>query len=340
MRYFKFLLVPLLLISSVVQAQVPVDFYSASVAVESRDSQAFKLGLREALVQVLSKVAGVPADAVRMRSSLALELSQGELLASQFAYYQQTQNGQPQLRIKASFQESKIMALLQKGGLSFWSPERAPLAVWIITQENNQLAWLNNRAALQTDFENWQKNAVLYWGGAVDFTQPQAVDTRRLWYWDTLYMQSLQTMMNSAVAVIRVQSATQASVSLLADNDNLSVHADNLPQLIEKAISTANLQRAKTEAVQLLSTDSEVALHIENVNDYPNYEAVMRYLADIDTVKELHVLALDKQTLSLAISFQTRLAQLEKKLLDDGYFVTADQGENTHYQLNLRWVGQ
>ncbi len=330
--------------------QAANDFYASSVVVSDRQTDTFRKGLREALVQVLSKVSGVPADIVHLRPSLAQDLAQGDKLASQFVYYNQKfldENGKEmtQLRIKASFPEARIMQLLQKGGLSFWSPDRPQLSVWFIKQDNSSAEWINQDSRYHNLLQRIEDNAVLFWGFAVTTKTPARVDAQRLWQQDAHYLHAiLQQAAGKPILLARIEQQTnqqvKGTVSLLGTSTSQIMQAESFAQWSQQAIDWASLKLAQRYAVQLLSSDSEIVLSFTGVNQYSDYEALLNYVETIDIVKQVHVLSAAAGQLKLAVSFQTANDQLHKRLLDNPQINPSLLHESSLYQLHLHWSGE
>lgn len=330
--------------------QAANDFYASSVVVSDRETETFRKGLREALVQVLSKVSGVPADIVQLRPSLAQDLAQGDKLASQFAYYTKkvvNEQGEElsELRIKASFPETQVMRLLQKGGLSFWSPERPAIKAWFIQHNQGSVAWLNQDGAYQDLLQSLQANAVLSWGFKVLTDVPNTISAPRLWQQDARYLQAIlqeAQAANQLVLLARVEpqgNQLQGTVSLLGASTSHTIVADDFYQWSQQALDWASLELAQRYAVQLLASDSEIVLSFGGVNSYADYEAIIAYVESIDIVKHVHVISAAVGQLQLAVSFQTANQQLHKRLLENAYISPSLLHENSLYQLYFHWSG-
>src|SRR5690554_2152385 len=326
------------------------DFYASSVPVTDRQTDTFRKGLREALVQVLSKVSGVPADIVYMRPSLAQDLAQGDKLASQFAYYNQKivdENGEEitELRIKASFPEARIMQLLQKGGLSFWAPDRPQLSVWFLNQTATSVEWINQNSRYQPLLQYMQDNAVLYWGFTLAAQVPARIDAQRLWQHDANYLQAVvQQAAGKPILLARIEQqhdqGVVGTVSLLGAAAKQTLEADSFAQWSQQAIDWASLQLAQRYAVQLLFSDSEVVLSFSGINAYRDYEALLHFVEGVDIVKQVHVLSAANGQLKLAVSFQTANDQLQRRLLDNPQISASLLHDNSLYQLHLHWSGE
>lgn len=344
------LLILLLLpcLSVPVLAQNTADFYATSVAVADRQTTTFRQGLREALVQVLSKVSGAPVDIVRSRPNLVQDLSQGDKLASQFIYYNHKfidANGkeQTELRIKASFPEKRIMELLQKGGLTFWPEGRAPVRFWALLQAAGSSRWLDSDNLYQQQLQPVFSEAMLRWGFALETQHAAALNPARLWQADAAYLDAImQSMKDQPVLLARIDTlqAQQVggTVSLLGQPGSHLLQAATLAEWVTLAVDWASQQLAARHAVQLLTADSEVVLAVSGVADYAAYEQLLAYIESFDIVKRVYVLSSEPGMLRLAVSVKTELTQLQKRLLAGGKMTPSLVAEDSLYQLNMHWT--
>lgn len=321
-------------------AHAHADFYASSVAVEDRSTEVLRLGLREALVQVLSKASGMPVELIKQRSSLAQELNYGDKLASQFAYHskkvQIDGKWQQKLYLKASFPESKVVSLLQKGGLTFWAPERPALHLLVMEKRGSQTDWFADEYDVLKELQN---QAVLHWGFEIE-QQTVELEPARLWYAD----EALLAQGNKPLLVIRLRPSDSGQVNGSANLVNLELsqffRADNEEQWFQQAIAWAAGQLSAKYAVQLLSRDSEVMLRFSDVNDYQQYQEVLSAIEALDIVQHVYVLGLDANTLRLAVSYTTQLEQLQYQLLQNTSIHLANDAVMSNYQLDLRWQSQ
>lgn len=322
--------------SQVVLAQA--DFYAGVVAVEDRSTEALRQGLREALVQVMSKASGMSGDLIKQRSSLAQDLAYGDKLASQFAYHSKKicegEDCQQQLYLKASFPENKIVSLLQKGGLTFWAPIRPKLKLLVLEKQGNQASWFEDE---QEVLKYLQDNAILDWGFAIEQEQLD-LEPNNLWYAeDALLAQNEQPLL---LLRLRQTDAEQASGSASLANlaQTQFLQADTLERWFKQAIDWAAEQLADKYAVQLLATDSEIVLKFIGVKNFQQYESIVSAVEALDIVQHAYVLGLDKQALRLAVSYTTQLEQLKQQLLRNKNMQLGSENLHNNYQLDLQWV--
>lgn len=337
----------ILCLPALVQAQVPVDFYATSVAVDDRSSNNFRKALREALVQVLSKASGAPADFVRSRPQLQQDLAQGDKLASQFVYYQQAivlANGteQSQLRLKVSFPESRVMALLQQGGLTFWAPPRPEIYFWLVYQKGTAIVFVDQELILKRQWQLALSQPILQWGIKVASHRPQALNAQRLWQMDESYRDAL---LNDAegkpILLAKIDTATDAqvvgTVSFVGRSGSQLIQAARLDLWVDQAMQWANQQLAARFSVQLLTEDNNIVLSVAGVENYAQYEQLMALIESIDTVRSVYVLSNREQDIRLAISFKTEAEQLKQRLLKGGKLLPSQTADDNLYLLHMHW---
>lgn len=340
MRSLAIVLISMMLLyTPVVSAQA--DFYASVVVVEDRSTEALRQGLREALVKVLSKASGVAEELIKQRSSLAQDLAYGDKLAAQFAYHSKTVCEeavcQQQLHLKASFPENKVVSLLQKGGLTFWAPERPKLKLIALTKQGTSTAWLAERE--YEVMQDVQTDAVLHWGFAIELEQLSA-DPSRLWYADDALLAQDESSSLLVVRVRQVDDEVSGSASVPALEKTQFLQADSLAQWLQLALDWAAEQLSLEHAVQLLSTDSELVLRFSQVNSYQQYEAILAAVEALDIVQHTYVLGINQQALRLAVSYTTHLEQLQQQLLQDKRIQLNNNAIESNYQLDLEWLGQ
>lgn len=324
------------------------DFYAARVPVADRQPDNFKKALREALVQVLSKVSGASREVVVSRPALVQALAQGDDLASQFVYLTEKQhdgNGDSanQLYLKASFPEQTIIDLLQKGGLTFWSADRPSVLLLPMLSAAGSARWLYGDHWYEQQLQQWQQGSMLNWGLSVTFRAPDGLLPQQLWQLEPAALDRLQQQLQRPLAIARLDAVNQQAVSgnlVLVDGGQqwlYPIETATLDAWLASAMDQVVQQLAGRYAVQLLSTDSEIMLVVDEVADYAAYQQLLAYLQALDIVKTVYVLGVDQQTLRLAVSLQADVAQLRKQLADDGRLQPAVSAFDNLYQLNLRW---
>jgi hypothetical protein len=337
-----------LVLASVSLAQSNAEFYSSTVAVADREANTLRLALRDALVQVLSKASGASVEEVQARSSLAQDLAQGDKLASQFVYYQQkmlnsTGAETQQLRIKASFAETQIMNLLQKGGLTFWSPVRKPLEFWLLSQQSGRIAWLHDNELSQKQLQYWQAPAQLRWGFDINSRVVPEYNAQRLWFADQTYMDVLAKQeADKQVVIGKIDTLEEGQVSgtlsLLQQDEQTLLTASDLTQWMDQAMQWLSSVLVKQEAVQLSVVSNEVALQVTGVNSDADYQQLLALLEKINVIQQVYVLSINRDAIKLSVRFTTEAAQLKKRLLDTAHFQSSADNSDSLYQFNLVWV--
>lgn len=324
------------------------DFYAASVAVEDRGPENFKKGLRQALVRVLSKVSGAPEDIVLSRPALVQSLGQGDDMASQFIYHVENvinaEGGKTgQLHIKAAFPEQTVMDLLQKGGLTFWSRERASVRFWPLFSAAGTTRWLQADHLYQQQLQQALENGVLHWGFPVDMAQPESLDLGRLWRRDTAYINRLLQRYEQPIVLAQFNHLDRDGVAGMISlydgqqSRDQRFEAASLDVWLHQAMDWVMQTLAAEHAVQLLSSDSEIVLEVDGINDYEAYQGALDYLNALDIVKQVYLLGVQGEQMRLAVTLKTDLAQLQKELQEDARLVSSDPMLDSAYQLNLRW---
>lgn len=315
------------------------DFYASSVAVEDRSTEALRQGLREALVNVLAKASGVSVEAIKQRPSLVYELQQGDKLAAQFSYHskriESDESFVQQLYLKASFPENKVVSLLQKGGLTFWPPERPVLNMLVLEKNGTQAEWLDSSKKEFDFLDELQSQAVLQWGFGLQLGE-LTEEANSAWYADVAAPE------NQLSLLVRMTSHADATVSgsatLLDTSAMQFLRADSVQSWFEQAISWAAKELAGRYSVQLLSKDSEVVLQFSGVQNYQQYLDVLSMVGGLDIVQHAYVLNMDKYHLNVAVSYTTRIEQLEQSLLQDARVELDSESAVGAYQLNLLWI--
>ena len=324
------------------------EFYSASVAVEDRQQASYEQGLRQALVRVLSKVSGAPPEVVNSRPSLAQDLAQGQRLASQFVYYNERVldaegNEQSQLRIRASFPESDVINLLQKGGLSFWAEQRPSILFLPMLHAAGFTRRLDDDYLYRQQIQQVLDKTVLNWGLNVSVEPVSGQDLNALWRHQPEQLQQLAAQTSHSVLLLaNFRTIEQQQLSgdvLLLDGDRsytAEFEGESLPAWLEEMMQWALQQLAAEYAVQLLAGGNEVLLVVDGVSDYQAYENVLAYLGELDIVENTYVLAVDGERLRIAVTLKTEIKRLQDQLREDGKLQASDISDRL-YRLNLIW---
>lgn len=337
----------LISISGLVRAQTPPDFYAASVPVADRSAENYRKALRETLVKVLSKASGSPQDFIRSRPDLAQDLAQGDKLASQFVYFQQPQiladgTEMSQLRLKASFPEQRIMALLQKGGLTFWAPERPRVKFWLLAQTGTDISWSDSNPVQKKQLQISLSQPMLNWGFAIDSQTPEELSPTRVWQMDSSYLEAIlhklegQPLLLAKIDSLNAQQVV-GTIGLLGRSGSKLVQAQSLDAWIEQALAWASQQLATHYAVQLVSNDNELILTVAGIEDYADYEQLMAFVEGIDVVRRAQLVAAYAEQLRLVISYKTEVEQLQQRLLIGGKLLAGEAADSSAYHLHMQW---
>lgn len=110
---------------------IPVnDLYEADVSASGQDEASRNAALAEALAEVLIKVSG-HAD-VRANPGLRDAMARASRYAQTFRFIQKANDdGEPKLRLAASFYPPSIDQLLSESGLPIWGRERPQTIIWL-----------------------------------------------------------------------------------------------------------------------------------------------------------------------------------------------------------------
>ncbi|NMH67066.1 DUF2066 domain-containing protein [Shewanella sp. SHSM-M6] len=114
----------------------------AEVAVASRDAGERHQGLKTALQQVILKNAG--DEAVLDNELIRAQLKSPEALLSQYGYVERD----AKLWLQASYDRSRIIALLRQANLPVWGSQRPLTLVWLAMENQEERLVLGDASAL------------------------------------------------------------------------------------------------------------------------------------------------------------------------------------------------
>ncbi len=326
------------------------DFYSASVPVPDRGQDAFKQGLRDALVQVLVKASAEPAARIMQSSRLAVDLERGDRLASQFSYITKktvSASGveQEALFLKASFPEKTVTDLLQTANLRFWPNNRPQILLWPVIKRGG--------AAHIASIDSEQNARLITMMGdkATKYGLPWVLgelkaqnNAERLWQWDNAAIESISKPYNKNVILVSRLGITSDNRGmggwLLIDHGRATkfdVNARSLEEFVERGMALAAKKLASRYAVKLSSENNEIILVVNRVDSDEKYQALISYLEKLNVVDRVYLLNATGQTLRLAVTLKSDVEQLKKILGQHNKLLPDMDDEMSAYQLSLYW---
>ena len=326
------------------------DFYSASVFVPDRKPESFKQGLRDALVQVLAKASAEPTEKIKRSPRLALDLSRGDQLASQFSYIikkSQSETGDELeiLYLKASFPEKTVTDLLQTANLRFWPNNRPQILLWPVVKSGGgaRVASISNEK--DAELIKMMGEKALHYGlpWVLGETSSQN-NPDRLWQWNESAILAVSRKYKKSVILVSRLGITSDKRGmggwLLIENGKkfkIDVNTKTLDAFVDRGMAMAARKLASRYAVRLSDMDNELILMVGRIDSDEKYQALIAYLEKLNVVDRVYLLNATGQMLRLAVTLKSDMEQFQKVLAQNNKLMPDLEAEESAYQLSLYW---
>ncbi|NOQ82224.1 MAG: DUF2066 domain-containing protein [Methylophaga sp.] len=319
-----------LLVSQSFAADV-ANLYQSQFPVLSQEEQERQKVAPEILQQVILKVVGDRSalDTVDISSVLA----QTERLVQQYQYHRVNSISDDltkpdQLEVLLSFDKKNLDSALTNIGLPIWSRSRPEVLIWAAVEEGDKRAILS---ADDTESEIVQalKRTAIIRGlptlmPVMDLQDQGQVTFTDLWADFSETIESASQRYGSPV--ILMMKVTVLGDGLLRVNWHARINGESEQWQSRGDINTA-IQAGIEELTDRLARrfsqtannqyENSLTLEISDVNDYSDYDRIVKYLTNLQYVSNVTVSNLVEDRLTLNLDFQGDLAVLDRTLAID-----------------------
>lgn len=318
-------------------AVVVSDLYQVQVDVADQSPSSRNDALKEALQLVFVKVSGT-TDTLQ-DETIQQETQQPDRYVRSYSYSHDPIDNQ--LELKVLFAQNLIDALLRQTQHPIWGRSRPLVLVWQAVEENNQ------RFVISTDEEAWQhefeqamdeRGIPVIWP-SLDLEDQMALPIANLWglFRTDIHSASERYLTDAYLAGRLTQMAdgqwqysgffnsAQAPLSLQATNEDKQAVFKSVANQVANYLAQHYAVRSNTES-------SGQQLQVSNVNNFHEYQQLLNYLQATSVVKEVRVLAVKQNQLTLELTLSSSWEQAWSTLALDHRLLATDQPQMFQWQ--------
>lgn len=305
-----------LLLSGWMAGAAAVDLYSGSVAVANESATERARGLPIALREVLVKVSGSTDTAEQPEILAALGSAADYLVDSN--YRQQVRNGSngvnsTVLNLVANFSAEGVNRLLRSAGRPVWTNQRPRVLVWLVIESGTarQVASSTQTAALgalmRTAEERGFELVLPEW----DYTDQARAPIESLWLGDLRSVKAASTRYGTTSALLarlrRTDDGWNSRYSLIALGRNAraeewqAIHASASAALEDAVAGSANRLAARYATSPEDLVNGTYTVRVEHVRSGADYGRTLRYLKDLDVVRDVEPVGASADQLELRV---------------------------------------
>ncbi len=335
MRFISLIIISSL--SMFANAVVVSDLYQVQVEVVDQSQNSRTEALNEALQQVLVKVSG--NTATLLNEAIQTETRLPESYVRSYSYTHNPINNQ--LELKVLFAQNLIDGLLRKTENPIWGRSRPLVLVWQGVEENLKRFVINSEQnAWHYEFEKAmnERGIPIIWP-SLDLEDQIALPLANLWglFRDDISTASERYLTDAYMAGRLTQTADgmwQYSGFFRSVQAPLILNAlDESKQAVLRSVANqvANFL-AEHYAVQSNTESSGQLLDITNVNNFQEYQNLLNYLQAHSVIKEVKVLLIKQNLLSLELILTSSWEQTWSTLALDHRLLATDQPQTYQWQ--------
>lgn len=324
-------------LSLLTHAVVVSDLYQAQVEVADQSQKNRTVALNTALQQVLVKVSG--SKAPLQDTHIKQKSHQPDSFVRSYSYSHNPITNQ--LELDVHFAQNLIDDLLRQRQQPIWGRSRPLVLMWQAVEEDKQRFFVGSEKALwHYEFEKAmsERGIPTIWP-TLDLEDRMALPMANLWglFRDDISSASERYLTDGYLAGRLIKTAddiwqyrgffhsSQAPLVLEAQDQSQQV------VLADIADQVANFL-AQRYAVQSNSESNEQQLDITNVNSFQQYQNVLSYLQANSVIKEVRVVAVKDNLISLELSLSSSWEQAWSTLALDHRLMATDQPQTYQWQ--------
>ena len=307
-----------------VRAETVAWLYDVSVEIPDRSAQARAAATREGLATVLSRLTGLAQ--LPPSPTLDAALASPERFAVRFGYQEAKRDDKPIVKLVVRYADAATLKLVKDAALPLWSANRPKLLVWFGRDAAGRVA--PGPAATDTVSEALSTRATFRGlpiavpadDGAPDASAIsdalQRADPARLH--DIAARAGADGMLIGRIVSSPAGRAHgQWRMALFGADERFEIDAVTPEEAAAQAIDRATDQLVGKYAIAA-GEGREMRLRIRGIDDFAQYEALLKYLGSLEFVEQLRVDEVERDALHVRFTTHTRWDRFQALLALDG----------------------
>lgn len=304
--------------------------YDAKALVADQQAQSRLAGAQQGLLEVLQKVSGFPVSADNPVVARSLRIADQYLYQFSYAHVEKSEDGLPQLKgnwLNMRFEGKAIQRMVKKANLPRWGTNRPTMLVWLAIDDGE-------RQIISDGYDHVAHEAVL--DGAKRRGIPVILPIYDLEDSIKLPMEQLWGMFSEGVvnASKRYGAESMLMARLIKTSEGMwtgrwrfhfrdkeydyEFTEETLDALVLSGLSAGSQVLANAFALKTNGLSAnELRLDILNVLDLNDYAAVVKYLEKLAITKQVAVVGVKNNQISMDLNLNGSFKQLEQTLALD-----------------------
>lgn len=316
-----FVLLPLMLLSTVQAAPSPSSLYEVAVRVDSQGGVNEANALKSALARVVVRLSGDREAVKTVRS----QLGEAKSLVQNYHYQRGNDGETPQLYLLASFDPPSLRAWMVKQQLPVWGGERPETLVWLAVNAGSSRALVSAeqypklRASMETLAA--QRGLPLLFP-VMDLEDRNVISFADVWgrFGDAIETASARYRAQS-VLVGRLSKTpgglwrVEWEHGLQGEVKAWQASGRQLTPLLREGIDGATDRLAQVLAVQTTSSGPlQINITVSGIRNVQDYARATRYLAGLGPVKHVQVSRVVSEQVAMRVTIDGSIGALERLL--------------------------
>lgn len=315
-RVFKLLALLMGFNLCLMEANAATDLYRVQTAVEGRSAADREAGMRKAFFEVLVRASG-NSDVL---SSPLVRKAQPSRYIETFGFASTSTPQRPLLDVV--FNQTIIEDLVRQAGYPVWGSNRPTIMLWVGVDGSGRQMLSANSGQDRALFERAMvKRGIPVLWPTGDLQDDMALPLPRLF---GLFRQDIRTAteryaVNNLVAIRVEQTAGRWSLDGYLEHQgqsaNLSFQADSLPAVAALLADRIAVYFSKRYGVTENSgaSDSQV-MTVSGLDSFADYQQVLQLLGNTNGVKQVQVVAMEQDVMTLELVLQASWSQVRANL--------------------------
>lgn len=314
------------------------NLYQASKVMANQQQTAREQATRELLQTVILKV--VSNQALLSRKDLTPLLNQADHFIDRYRYLRiPTETGFDQ-QLELNFSEHNLNAGLAALGIPVWQKQRPEMVIWLVINEGDKQTILsaddNNHPAFQQLNITANKRGLPIFFPVMDVQdqhQLRFAQTADKLTADNSIVMASQRYGADVIVLARVQKQGQRSQIVWqwreGEHYQHTETQGGLVQALAAGLGKISDDLASRHGIVMKPAPKRpYQVHIHDVMDFSTYSSTVTYMKGLKGVKEIQVLSLKDNTLSLAMTLSSPLSLFNKIVMADGILSPQGRGQS------------
>ena len=330
------------------------DLYRVDVEVNDQSIAQRKQGIRVGFQELIVRVTGT--DQALSDTQIRAAARNPDRYIQQFNYHSDTIADETRQYLQIDFDSGLINKLVRKAGLTLWDKSRPTLLVWLAHDEAGERSLLGSGDGSEVHELNRQLQQTARRRGLplvqplLDFEDQLALPVAAMWglFEDKIASASARYNTEAVLAgrVFQVAEQEWQGRWLLLFNGKVQSFAyrgESQQSFVDFGMAQAAEQLASFYAINTAQgAGNQWRVKVEGINNLADYATVTAYLTQFSLVKSLFVEAIDGSQLTVQISTEGTLEQLQSALALDNKLQRLADGSNagglsTGFETRYQW---